>query len=144
MTESPLIELLTVGDDLAKEDGLGTKFAEIELKFPDFGPPEGPSSFATAYFLVDDLNREIGIIANVRFQEFKVITRLEIRKGSLILILSLWASVPTVYKFFKDYTDLRKGVLAFVGDLRTSASWLHSTVQKHLCHNAPEDSKDSK
>jgi hypothetical protein len=147
MSESPIIELLEVGEKLGERAGLGTKIAEILLTFYDFDPPSPDllgNTDPTEWLLLEELDGAIGIIANRNFPQLHVRTELTIKSGSLLLVLSLWTTVPTVYKFFKDYEELRKGVLAFVGDLNKSASWLHEIVEKHLKSKRRDSSDGSK
>lgn len=52
-----------------------------------------------------------------------------VRAGSIEIWFQLVAVGGAVYAFFKDYEDLRKGVLLFVEDVRTNSSKLSTIVR---------------
>lgn len=131
---SELLEITVLGT-WDGEDTQTKQIADLLLAFPGFEPPEMDilgKPTTTELLLLIELEKEIQKIADARFGQGNVRIEAEIRRGSLEILVILTIVATSVYKFFKDYADLRRGVLAFVVDLRSVASFLDSVVDKHL------------
>lgn len=116
--------------------------AEFHIRFPDFEPPFPFGDSSTKdFFLLTDLEKEVQFLANDRFgRDVVKFECVRIVRGSLVILATLTVVGGTVYQFFKDYKDLREGVIAFVGDMKKITKELRSIVKKHL---KPKDSGSS-
>ena len=52
--------------------------------------------------------------------------------GTMVIVAELPKLRSAAYQFFKDYTKLREGVLAFVGDVKAITKELRSIVKNRL------------
>ena len=111
-----------------------TRIADLVLKFADFNPPEaidGPST--TELMLLMDLEKEVQVAADSRWGRNRVkVDCVQILRGSLEVLVTLTAVGGAVYGFFKDYQDLRAGILLFVAVLRAGSAELRWILRKHL------------
>lgn len=118
MAERIQLEILRTWDG---KDTETTKAADLKLVLPNFRPETyGVSLSAEAKREVfAAIARELQPIVDQRFGSGSLrvmITR--IASGSLDVWLALVTTGGAVYAFLKDYEDLRKGLLLFVGDVK--------------------------
>ena len=82
--------------------------------------------------LIRSLTNALQRIADGRFgkRKFRVLVT-RVKKGSIeFYVLLVPTGVVAVYKFFKDYEALRKGVIAFRGDIERVSKRLRSLLRK--------------
>jgi len=100
------------------------RIAEIEMEFGEFD-----ASLAGDEGLREDLQVFFQRLADERFGVQSVIVKVELRSGSLI-VTALVVGGPALYKFFKDYEQLRKGVQLFVGDVKAAKNKIEAIILK--------------
>lgn len=112
-------------DTLTNEIGeFSLTFAEKEARLGTlFGP-------IRARRLLRKLEKRIQPIADKQFGDGMVRVRgLRLTKGSIEITFALMVIAGTVYKFFKDYSSLRKGVLEFTADIKNSHEMLEEFLE---------------
>jgi hypothetical protein len=117
---------------LSKEDRQSSTVAELDLDIP---------LSSTDYFYLIDIAGKKRILsttvdalqplADKRFgtDNIKVVP-IYIVKGSIDLGVALVVVAGAAYYFFKDYEDLRKGVIQFTNDITYVSSKLYRIVRK--------------
>lgn len=130
-------------------DGKDTQtnvFADLRLRFPQIDLPE---SFADTSFrdlkLLEEVESELQPLADERFGRNRVrVQGQDVRAGSVDILVSLSAVGTTAWLFFKDYGDVRSGVIAFCDDIKKISSTLAHIVRKHLHPKRKDDSSGGK
>lgn len=99
------------------------RIAEIKIEFPEYA-----SSLAEDGKLKDDLQSYFQGLADQRFGVGHIAVDVQLRAGSLTVLIGL-AVVGTV-NFFKDYSDVHDGVVAFAKDVEFAAGKIKEIIKK--------------
>ena len=123
---------VTVRKLISKNNRRSSRIAELDLRF------HIPK--ASFFHLVDQSGRkrvlatavrQLQRLADNRFgkKNIKVVPEY-VKKGSIDVYVALVVAVGAAYKFFKDYESLRKGVAAFVNDIKGVSNKLNRVVRR--------------
>ena len=109
-----------------------SKLAELKLKFLDLALPEFWDK-SQYLFLLMELEKELQPLADIRFGKDRIkVDAKELREGSVEVIVLLTAVGGVLHIFFKDYKDIREGVVLFVKDVKAVSSDLHKIMNRHI------------
>lgn len=123
------VEIASVWDGTDKKD---SKLAELRLKFSEMSLPTFWQQ-SQYLLLLMELDKELQPLADARFGKNRIsVDCKELREGSVEVIVLLTAVGGALYAFFKDYKDLREGLLLFIKDVKAAASELQKIMKRHI------------
>jgi hypothetical protein len=125
------VDLAYVWEETSPDTGL---LANLSLAFPGFATHDLQELSMQAQVDVGlgvqaVLAGELEELARERFAPIPIGVHVQaVRFGSLTLIAALTLLVGSTYTFFKDYEDLRKGIIQFSADVKSVAERLHHSA----------------
>jgi hypothetical protein len=134
---------VTIVKLIPMNDNQSSTVAQLDLTFP---LPEKDLNFIDEKGKLGVLNSATQILqqfADTRFGEGQIkILPVHIKKGSILVGVLLVAAGST-YAFFKDYDNLRKGVLSFSRDISAGSRALYKVVKQKYFREAKRSSNQN-
>jgi hypothetical protein len=110
-----------------------TVAAELQLTLSEIELPDETRE-DLRISLSDEITHQLQPIADKAFDHHIRVVVSEIRRGSIEILFLLTTGGTAVYKFFKDYEDLRTGVTEFTRDVMRVSNRLTLAIQRIIQH----------